>query len=213
MFDGNRFLPETGIPILKIARKMVLLAVELPEPFLVPTIMEKSFTTLFMILLNVSVCMSLRGALVPGTAHRGRCATKQSHIKRLLFSKSFLCFIADCFAPLAMTYFTVFDTTGRYGRSAPHVQPCNLHCKSLPPYFHGSAILPSNTHSLPQRHSDQQSHRHPSRLRGCRSRMDFRGGYKLISEIYDVLRGGLGSVFDPVFQPSVGLIIAVPAYP
>jgi hypothetical protein len=43
------------MPILKIARKMVLLAVELPEPFLVPTMMEKSFTTLFMMLLNVSV--------------------------------------------------------------------------------------------------------------------------------------------------------------
>jgi hypothetical protein len=29
----------------------VLLAVELPEPFLVPTMIEKSFTTLFMELL------------------------------------------------------------------------------------------------------------------------------------------------------------------
>src|SRR5690242_5196311 len=59
MLEGKRFLPETGIPILKIARKMVLLAVELPEPFLVPTIMEKSFTTLFMILLNVMESISL----------------------------------------------------------------------------------------------------------------------------------------------------------
>jgi hypothetical protein len=33
---------------------MVLLAVELPEPFLVPTIIEKSFTTLSMILLVVT---------------------------------------------------------------------------------------------------------------------------------------------------------------
>ena len=30
---------------------MVLLAVELPEPFFVPTVIEKSFTTLFMELL------------------------------------------------------------------------------------------------------------------------------------------------------------------
>jgi hypothetical protein len=55
MFEGNRFLPDTGMPILKIARKMVLLAVELPEPFLVPTMIEKSFTTLFMMLLVVYV--------------------------------------------------------------------------------------------------------------------------------------------------------------
>src|ERR1051325_7970617 len=55
ILEGNRFLPETGMPILKIARRMVLLAVELPEPFLVPTIMEKSFTTLFMMLLTVYV--------------------------------------------------------------------------------------------------------------------------------------------------------------
>src|SRR6185369_6777643 len=46
------------MPILKIARKMVLFAVELPEPFFVPTIIEKSFTTLSMILLVV--CVSLR---------------------------------------------------------------------------------------------------------------------------------------------------------
>jgi hypothetical protein len=51
MLEGKRFLPETGIPILKIALKMVLLAVELPEPFFVPTVIEKSFTTLFMELL------------------------------------------------------------------------------------------------------------------------------------------------------------------
>jgi hypothetical protein len=51
MLDGNRFLPETGTPILKIERRMVVLAVELPEPFLVPTVIEKSFTILFMELL------------------------------------------------------------------------------------------------------------------------------------------------------------------
>src|SRR5688572_33125418 len=51
MLEGKRFLPDTGIPILKMDRKMVLLAVELPEPFFVPTVIEKSFTTLFMELL------------------------------------------------------------------------------------------------------------------------------------------------------------------
>jgi hypothetical protein len=51
MLEGKRFFPETGIPILKIARRMVLLAVELPEPFFVPTMIEKSFTTLFIMLL------------------------------------------------------------------------------------------------------------------------------------------------------------------
>jgi hypothetical protein len=51
MFEGNKFLPETGMPILKMDRRMVLLAVELPEPFFVPTVIEKSFTILFMELL------------------------------------------------------------------------------------------------------------------------------------------------------------------
>src|SRR5512133_1176910 len=55
MLEGKRFFPETGTPILKIARKMVLLAVELPEPFLVPTVIEKSLTTLSMRLLIVSM--------------------------------------------------------------------------------------------------------------------------------------------------------------
>jgi hypothetical protein len=37
-----------------MARRMVLLAVDEPEPFTVPTVMEKSFTTFwFMELLNV----------------------------------------------------------------------------------------------------------------------------------------------------------------
>src|SRR5215216_1707783 len=53
MLEGKRFFPETGIPILKIALKIVLLAVELPDPFLEPTIIEKSLITLSMILLNV----------------------------------------------------------------------------------------------------------------------------------------------------------------
>jgi hypothetical protein len=43
MLDGNRFLPETGTPILNRERKMVVFAVWLPDPFIVPTVMEKSF--------------------------------------------------------------------------------------------------------------------------------------------------------------------------
>src|SRR4030095_14065599 len=68
MLEGKRFFPETGMPILKIARRMVLLAVELPEPFLVPTMIEKSFMTLSIVLLKIF--LSLRGAFG---------ATKQSH--------------------------------------------------------------------------------------------------------------------------------------
>src|SRR5512146_618218 len=59
MLEGKRFLPDTGMPILKTARRMVLLAVELPEPFLVPTVIEKSFTTLFMeLLIDLRACHS-----------------------------------------------------------------------------------------------------------------------------------------------------------
>jgi hypothetical protein len=43
--DGKRFFPETGIPILNNALKMVRLEVWLPEPFIVPTVIEKLFTT------------------------------------------------------------------------------------------------------------------------------------------------------------------------
>src|SRR5262245_23623650 len=42
MFDGKRFLPLTGMPILKIARMRVLLAVWLPEPLTVAPTMAKS---------------------------------------------------------------------------------------------------------------------------------------------------------------------------
>ena len=44
MLDGKRFFPETGMPIWKMARRSVLLAVWLPEPFTVATWMLKSFT-------------------------------------------------------------------------------------------------------------------------------------------------------------------------
>ena len=71
MFEGNKFLPETGMPILKIERRRVLLAVELPEPFFVPTVIEKSFTIVFIELLLFYVVASLREAisLQVGIAH------------------------------------------------------------------------------------------------------------------------------------------------
>ena len=43
MFEGKIFRAETGMPILKIARKMVLLAVALPDPLTVAKVIEKSF--------------------------------------------------------------------------------------------------------------------------------------------------------------------------
>ena len=45
IFDGNMFLPDTGMPIWKIDRINTLLAVWLPEPFTVATWIEKSFST------------------------------------------------------------------------------------------------------------------------------------------------------------------------
>jgi hypothetical protein len=44
ILEGNRFFPETGIPILKRALSSVTLAVWLPEPFTVPMVIEKSLT-------------------------------------------------------------------------------------------------------------------------------------------------------------------------
>src|SRR5512137_2808765 len=49
MLDGKRFLPDTGMPILNKARRIVVLAVELPEPLTVPTVIEKSLMILFSI--------------------------------------------------------------------------------------------------------------------------------------------------------------------
>ena len=45
MFEGTRFLPETGIPIWKIDRIRMLFDDMLPEPFAVATWIEKSLTT------------------------------------------------------------------------------------------------------------------------------------------------------------------------
>ena len=44
MFDGNRFLPDTGTPIWKIERIRTRFAVWLPEPLTVATWMLKSLT-------------------------------------------------------------------------------------------------------------------------------------------------------------------------
>ena len=44
IFDGHRFFPETGIPILNRARRMVLLAVAEPEPLTVQKVIPNSFT-------------------------------------------------------------------------------------------------------------------------------------------------------------------------
>ena len=57
MFEGNRFLPLTGMPIWKMARSSTLLAVWLPEPLTVATWMLKSLTMDFM------VCRTVRGAV------------------------------------------------------------------------------------------------------------------------------------------------------
>src|SRR5919108_5574519 len=45
MFEGNRFLPETGTPIWKIVRSSTVLADCEPEPFTVATWMLRSLTT------------------------------------------------------------------------------------------------------------------------------------------------------------------------
>ncbi len=45
MLDGKRFLPETGMPIWKIARMRMLLEDWLPDPLAVATWIEKSLTT------------------------------------------------------------------------------------------------------------------------------------------------------------------------
>ena len=44
MFDGNRFLPDTGMPIWKSDRMRIRLAVWLPEPLTVATWMLNSLT-------------------------------------------------------------------------------------------------------------------------------------------------------------------------
>src|SRR5215204_2057443 len=45
MFEGKRFLPDTGMPIWKMDRRSTRLAVWLPDPFTVATWMLKSLAT------------------------------------------------------------------------------------------------------------------------------------------------------------------------
>src|SRR6185369_1426347 len=45
MFDGNRFLPETGTPIWKIVRRITVFADCEPDPFTVATWRLQSLTT------------------------------------------------------------------------------------------------------------------------------------------------------------------------
>ena len=66
MLEGKRFLPETGMPILKESRAGWWCWRWLPEPFTVPTVIEKSFTTLSAIILllversAIEFCADLR---------------------------------------------------------------------------------------------------------------------------------------------------------
>src|SRR3954468_9163960 len=49
IFDGNMFLPDTGMPIWKSERRMTRLAVWLPDPLTVATWIVKSLTTLVIV--------------------------------------------------------------------------------------------------------------------------------------------------------------------
>jgi hypothetical protein len=45
ILEGKMFFPDTGIPMWNIERSKVVLAVALPEPLTVQTVMQKSLTT------------------------------------------------------------------------------------------------------------------------------------------------------------------------
>ena len=72
MLEGKRFFPETGMPILKSARKMVVLAVELPDPFIVPTVIEKSFV-IFSSMRAPFFCRRVPGLNRPGAVRADPC--------------------------------------------------------------------------------------------------------------------------------------------
>lgn len=59
MFEGKIFRAETGIPILNIARSMVLLAVALPDPLTVAKVIEKSFILGSTAIFNPLIILSL----------------------------------------------------------------------------------------------------------------------------------------------------------
>src|SRR4051812_10498784 len=56
MFDGNMFLPDTGMPIWKMERRRTRLAVWLPEPLTVATWMLKSLTIFVIWHLPFGIC-------------------------------------------------------------------------------------------------------------------------------------------------------------
>ena len=56
MLEGNKFLPETGIPILKIACIKRLFALADPVPLTFASLMEKSFTRVVTVVL-ISMAM------------------------------------------------------------------------------------------------------------------------------------------------------------
>ena len=88
MFDGNRFLPLTGMPIWKMARNSTLLAVWLPEPLTVATWMLKSLTTGFMVRddgterhwggSSKQACANMRASRAVSTPTRRRNARRPS---------------------------------------------------------------------------------------------------------------------------------------
>src|SRR5690348_13354379 len=99
MLDGKMFLPLTGMPILKRARRRVLLAVWLPEPLTVAATMVKLLTPAG--LSSMSVGSTLRWTLVAlmrplnlsarERARRARCgsasARDENGIKRDAFPR------------------------------------------------------------------------------------------------------------------------------
>src|SRR5512143_935028 len=70
MFEGNRFLPLTGMPIWNRARKSTTLAVWLPEPLTVATVMLKS------LVMGSTLSLDAGSAPSPGSARAssGRAA-------------------------------------------------------------------------------------------------------------------------------------------
>src|SRR5450759_4572751 len=78
MFDGNRFLPETGTPIWKIVRNRTVLADCDPEPFTVATWREKSLTTCFRSRRLASSCWPISVVAIPSHpySHTHDCCWK-----------------------------------------------------------------------------------------------------------------------------------------
>src|SRR6185312_3651455 len=69
MFDGNTFLPVTGMPMRKIACMRIPLALAEPVPFTVPILKAKSFTWDEESLMRVSTSDMLCGPRPGGLRH------------------------------------------------------------------------------------------------------------------------------------------------